>query len=521
MSSFPPVSASPSRRAASGGAVAPGWRIAAPALAVALVVAVALLWPGLASMVEVWDRSGTYTHGFLILPISVYLVWRNRIAWLPVAPRPLWWMLPVLAVLGLGWFASAVTDLVGGEHATAVLMLMGVVAFFAGRDVARLWLFPLAYLIFAIPFGEALLPPLMSFTADFTVIALQLVGVPVYREGLYFSVPSGNWSVVEACSGLRYLIASLALGTLYAYLSYRSVKRRAIFVVVSGIIPILANGFRAFMIVMIGHLSNMKLATGIDHYIYGWVFFALVTFLLFWVGGRWREDTEPVAPSAATVSAQGAHAPSAFTWGLALVLCLAAVAAGPLAGRSMEARLQSLAPRAELARLDSTLPDATNFAGFKPHFVGERASWARETGSSTTGLGLFAAYYVGQDEGHKLISSTNKLVPTSENRWALVYERRTSDRAGDYLESEVRGARWRILAWQWYRICGADTANPVWAKWLQLRCILTEGRDDAAVFVVYTPVEADAESARGRLRSFLEAQGAALRAAVDGGRSTP
>ena len=65
---------------------------------------------------------------------------------------------------------------------------------------------------FAVPVGEFLLPVFMEWTADFTVLALRLSGIPVYREGLQFVIPSGNWSVVEACSGIRYLIASLMVG---------------------------------------------------------------------------------------------------------------------------------------------------------------------------------------------------------------------------------------------------------------------------------------------------------------------
>ena len=85
-----------------------------------------------------------------------------------------------------------------------------------GLEVARTIAFPLAFTLMAVPIGEFLLPNLMNQTADFTVAALRLTGVPVYREGLYFTVPTGRWSVVEACSGLRYLIASLTLGLLFA-----------------------------------------------------------------------------------------------------------------------------------------------------------------------------------------------------------------------------------------------------------------------------------------------------------------
>ena len=82
--------------------------------------------------------------------------------------------------------------------------------------------FPLGFLFFAVPIGDFMLPQLMEWTADFTVLALRLSGVPVYREGLQFIIPSGAWSVVEACSGIRYMIASVTVGCLFAYLSYRA-----------------------------------------------------------------------------------------------------------------------------------------------------------------------------------------------------------------------------------------------------------------------------------------------------------
>jgi exosortase/archaeosortase family protein len=151
-------------------------------------------------------------------------------------------------------------------------------------------LFPAFFLLLAVPFGEFLLPVLIEHTADFVVFALKLTGIPVYREGAFITIPSGNWSVVEACSGLRYIIASLTAGLLYAYHHVSESRTRVLFVVASIVVPIVANWLRAYMIVMIGHLSGMKYAIGIDHLIYGWLFFGFVMMLLFWIGSRWRED---------------------------------------------------------------------------------------------------------------------------------------------------------------------------------------------------------------------------------------
>ena len=82
------------------------------------------------------------------------------------------------------------------------------------------------------------MPRLMDWTADFTVAALRLTGVPVYREGVHFVIPTGQWSVIEACSGIKFLIASVMAGSLYAWLMYRSPGRRIAFIAASIVVPL-------------------------------------------------------------------------------------------------------------------------------------------------------------------------------------------------------------------------------------------------------------------------------------------
>lgn len=64
---------------------------------------------------------------------------------------------------------------------------------------------------------------------------------------------------------------------------YHTLWKRLVFIALSAIVPMLADGLRAYMIVMIGHLSEMERATGVYHLIYGRFFFGIVTFILFWV----------------------------------------------------------------------------------------------------------------------------------------------------------------------------------------------------------------------------------------------
>ncbi len=274
---------------ASNGSAADAWRRALPLVLATVVLLVAVYWRTAESIVAIWYRSETFAHGFLIVPISVYLIWARRREIATIAPAPDWLGFVLLAGAGLAWLVAAAGQVQVVQQYALVAMIIASVIAVVGRKVALALAFPLGFLFLGVPIGEALIPPLMDWTADFTVTALQITGIPVFREGTFFTIPSGNWSVVEGCSGLRYLIASITVGALYAYLNYRVLWKRILFVVLSIVVPILANGFRAYMIVMIAHLSDMKLALGVDHLIYGWVFFGLVMLLLFWVGSYWRD----------------------------------------------------------------------------------------------------------------------------------------------------------------------------------------------------------------------------------------
>lgn len=194
------------------------------------------------SIVSTWIRSETYAHGLLIFPFSLYMIWKKRTTLYGLAHYPEFKWLIVLGILGFGWLLAFLSSVLVVKQFVLISMIPIVVCAIMGFRFAWAIAFPLAYLFFAVPVGESLIPPLIDFTADFTVSALQMTGIPVYREGNFFSIPSGNWSVVEACSGLRYLIASVTLGTLYAYLTYISWVKRLIFIIFSIIVPILANG---------------------------------------------------------------------------------------------------------------------------------------------------------------------------------------------------------------------------------------------------------------------------------------
>ncbi|TPH13285.1 exosortase A [Litorilituus lipolyticus] len=259
---------------------------------VLLLVWLGLYKDALIAMESIWSRSDTFAHGYFIFPISFWLFWRDREALLQAQFKQSWLPLPFLiGALTLGVFSYA-ADISVLSQLSAIASLITLVWLLIGNKLAWRYKFPLAFLLFSVPMGESLIPWLQDVTAWFTVAFLKMNGIPVFRDGLYIQVPTGMFEVAVACSGIRYLIASVAVGTLYAYLTYNKPYKQWLFVSFAIVLPILANGIRAYGIVAIAYYSDMKYATGADHLVYGWVFFGVVIMIMFWIGGFFADSEQ-------------------------------------------------------------------------------------------------------------------------------------------------------------------------------------------------------------------------------------
>jgi EpsI family protein len=389
-----------------------------------------------------------------------------------------------------------------------VLMIPLVVWAILGTAVVRTLAFPLSFLLFAVPFGEFLESPMMEYTADFTVAALRLTGIPVYREGQFFMIPSGSWSVVEACSGLRYLIASLTVGVLYAYLAYRSLARRAIFVALSVIVPIVANWLRAYMIVMIGHVSEMKYAVGFDHLIYGWLFFGVVMLILLWIGSFWREDLDPRPAALRSVLPATRDHPTLVAMMVATISAAGMMAVWPVAANRLEA-VGAYGPpalRAPLAAGDWKQV-TERLTDWTPRFLNSSIQFNQAFGKEGTRAGLYVGYYRNQRQGAQLITTQNTLVVSNDREWKNIGEsRRTlvlSQEEMAMIEAKLRSRSMRLVVWRWYWVNGQYIVNPYWGKLLQATSRLLGRGDDAAIVIVYAPYDERSQDAEQALKDFV------------------
>lgn len=472
-----------------------------------------VFWDTTRAMMHVWSVNETFTHGYLIFPISAWLIWQNKPVLSQLDIQPIPWLFPVYLLLLALWAVFAAIDVQVAQQFIMITSINMAILMITGWRITKTILFPLLFLYFAVPFGESLIPPMMDLTAHFTVLLISLSGIPVYQDGLFFVLPTGNWSVVEECSGVRYLIASFALGSIYAYLNYKSTYKRAVFILFSLVLPVVGNVFRAYGIVMIGHLSGMKLATGVDHLVYGWVFFGVLIFALFYIGSFWR-DEDVLSGNTASPAPSKKELTRPNRWGLWL---FSSVAAAVIAVWLKVGMLQLAIPATPAEQLvladhygqwqssDRTL----NWQPYltKPDFHVSRLFQSLDGGE----VQIDIAYYFTQREGAEAVSSANRVSSPLGGDWKSVQSRTIQLEEHDFKETLLRHNQEDVLVWQWYQTGGYETSNPYLAKLSGALNLVLKQKHDAAMITLATIAGKESESARNRLSEFWKSAHADIR----------
>lgn len=488
------------------------WMVAGGAGLLAVAAIFALDREAVVRAVEVWSNSKTYNHCFLILPICAYLVWERRDVLRRIEPSPF-----PLAVLGILPFAGAwllarfVSVLEAQQFALMGMVQMALLAVL-GLRAYRAAMFPLLYALFLVPSGDFLVRPLQDFTAAFAVGMLKLTGVPVYSDGIVIEVPAGTFIVAEACAGLRFLVASIAYGVLFAGLMYGSWRKRLIFVAASIVVPVIANGFRAYGLIVLAQVIDDQAAVDADHIIYGWGFFAAVTLLLTVVGVRFRENFTPKLPPGRS---DRRAAPHRFAFAAVAAVLVAALAPGYLAwsDRDAEAMTVSRIVLPDLAGWTEAEPSPDYRPALGRTHAEAAVSYAGEGGE----VDVFVGYFARQSSTRKLPRSLIGLA--DEGTWRRAQTgTATIDIGGEKVtvaKERLIGSRRERVVWALYWVDGRFTASLLQAKLQQIRGELLGGRRDAAVIVMSTEVGPSVEQAERLLAKFGEGLGT-MRAGLAG-----
>jgi exosortase A len=453
-------------------------------------------------MVLTWYESNSFNHCFLILPIAAYLAWRRRSELAAADISPDWRGVVAIAVGALAWLVGDTTGTLIVQEVSLVFIVQALILTIYGKSVFRILLFPLAYLYFTVPFGLELVPPLQAATAFLSIALLKLVGVPLFSDGYLISIPNGNWYIADACSGVRYVIASLALGALFAGTMYVTWWRRVLVMVVAIVVPILANGIRAFGIILLAYVTDNELATGVDHIIYGWLFFTLVSFVVLAVGMSFREAMPiPNIGSTKTKLASAGLLPNLSAAVAVLLLIGAAKAYADFIDRIGDERsIHFAAPDIPGYDRVTAQIDDERF----PRFDGADAVIDSAYQASDQTLYLRIGYYRSERRNAQAVSPNHELYGNPE--MLIVGKGSIPAQIGsDPVSVRYQRISWvnhgRII-WYWYWVDGRITGDAYFAKLLEAKAKLLGGVQQAAIIALAADYRSDPEEAVGLLRDF-------------------
>lgn len=469
-------------------------------------------------VVESWEKMPSHAHGYVVVLVVAYFLWKKRpfVDAVPFSP----------SLIGLGAFLTTALAALLGELVSAASVVQFSVIFLIitatwailGYKAFKTLYGPLAFLFFTISFGQDVLPTLMDWTANATVIALRASGIPVFQQDRYFIIPSGNWSVVEACSGIRYLFTAFFVGTIYAYITYRGWLKRLVFVIAMLSLALVANWLRAYTIVLIAHLTNNEWGLGLSHLTFGWIIFGVVVFAAFWVGGHWQ-DPAPV-PSSEKSGIAGSPLAIAATSLLIIVptLTLPHFAQALLTSSGNRAGVPELNFGPSLKGLDSG--EARN-ALITPKFNGATRIYQQVFQQGDADLLLYVAYYRNQTQDHELVNVNNQLEPSKEWTWSGHRQYVIPGVPLSKIHVEKYSQQSAItLAARIFWNSGYTTQSTMQSKFLQASNLLTGRGDDGAAVILASsaPQEPQAQQA---LEDFIQQRLPGILQDLEKARHTP
>jgi exosortase len=255
-----------------------------------LTVAVLLLLVYIPTFIWMWDRwfarDSYYSHGILIPFVSAYLIWNQREELSAITPSSSPWGLRIFLLGGTFHLFSAVFHIYFSSGFSLIVMLIGLILHFFGKDITQKVLFPILFLAFMVPLPMVLVANL-SFKLK--VFAAQLAAailnnhlrIPCIQDGSTIRMQHTQVIVDDVCSGLRSLISLTALGAIFAYWIKANVFKKALVFLSTIPIAVITNAMRIVFLSSVSEIWGAQYAIGFVHDLSGLVVFALAFVLLF------------------------------------------------------------------------------------------------------------------------------------------------------------------------------------------------------------------------------------------------
>ena len=418
-------------------------------------------WPSAVALDGFWTDTidKAYTHGYLILITSAWLVVRarRRLAAVPIRPEPRA-LLAILAMSAL-WLYCWRAALQDPQLLLLPALLFAAIIAALGRRVARVLLFPIGFLYFAMPAWSDLNGVLQLMSVKVNDGLIWLTGIPALLQGDFIHLAGGTLEIAEGCSGLHFFVVGLSLAALYGEMAEDPPRRRLAWLAIMGVLSIIANWVRIFIIVVAAYMTDMKtyLVT-VSHYWFGWAVFVVVFVGFLWAAGplarRWdRRRPQPV-PAAAETSPAAAPARVGMARVLLALACLAVLPAAVLgADLAFPITKPAVAIVWPAPPAGWSGPGPVRFSDWTPQFLNTTAvSFKRYVGAGGVAVELYTAAYRTQNQDGKLLGYWNSILGGTD-RLHRVSIRIARSPVGAWRELSVANeAGERSLIWYRYAI---------------------------------------------------------------------
>ena len=486
-------------------------------LAILIFISVILYWSTISKLISYILLNDDYSYGLLIPLVSAYIIYLKWPKIIKLYVQPSWYGLPIIfGGLCLFLIGELAADLYL-PRLSFIVVVAGLLMLSGGYSLLRLVFFPLILLLLMIPLPQLITQkvtlPLQIISTHLATFFLQVLGVPVHRQGNIIDLGVRQLQVVDACSGLRYILALLALGVIFCYFYQRRPWKIVILLLVLLPATIVANALRVAAMGLFPALLE-----GFWHLFSGWLIFlfcflvlAVVNYLLNWLSPQ-RIKEVPVESAATPAETPEGTAPAGL-WLKVAVAAALLIMFIPLAQRAASAPPFPL--KQGLENFPMTIgPWQGRHVYIDPEMVAATKSSAHlnaeytQPGAGT--VGLWMAYYETQKKAGAFVHSPKGCFIASG--WEI-QETQITDIAPqkpvNWMIAHYGGEK--LLVYYWFLQRGRWLASETENKLYMAYDGLLRRRTDGALVRLITPIRGDLLAAHQRLTSFAQELAPVLR----------
>jgi exosortase A len=454
-----------------------------------------VFYPAWESLALLWNgHNGDYSHGFLILIITAYLLIRQLSQKSAFTGDINYFFLLILAALSFVWSLTQQANIQIGSQ----LLLPGIILLFFmslfGLKRSKIFIFPSLYLIFAMPVWGGLNVPLQIMAVFVNTHLLGLINIPAFIDGFYVTIPAGTFEVAGGCSGVRYLMVSLSLFSLYAFDNYKRWSNRIILIVVAIIVATATNWIRIFIIIVAGQTTNMESSLVEDHDFFGWIVFAVALIPLFIFALKlpdWLSDEKPIQKSSDVKLFKQKYSVkvylllSAATFLIPTAFALQSTEHDSVRLAPIKLELKG-APLSEVAKI------------IKPDFKDADLTFNETFMFEGSILQVFISSYVNQTQGRELIHWENEKFI---NNWKLLSQEKLDDFF--FMEVKKETSDEIVIIAKKYNIGDISTTNKRYAKLYEILKPIMKNKASSAVFIA-SKCGDSCDEAKRKVSSFIK-----------------